>query len=184
MNCEIDLKDIIGWLLTVTGFGVGIWQFIVQMKKDREKLASELRNNRENRERENKTTWFLNVIVLPHLPSIHKFYNKISEVLIDQKRGLKDCVKDSHENFIEKRAQAQNVVKKEICKFYDFLNPLVSSYSNQLGAKLIEVKNNLEDLCTSFLEDESGNENITLIELMNNKQYLLKILNAEMSIDH
>lgn len=169
---KISLADCITWVLTITGFVIAICQFNKQMNKDR-----------ENRNKENKTTWFLNVVVLPHLENIHTFYKNLSSTLSNKKRDLDEYRRGNHQEFIEKRAEAQSAVKHEIDDFFDFLNPLISSYSNYLGIDIQTVKNNLEDIVTKFLEEEQGELSLVSISISNNKLDLLRKLNSEMSID-
>lgn len=171
MDCEIRLADVISWGLTVVGFIVAIWQFISQMKKDR-----------ENRNKENKTTWFLNVIVLPQLDRLHKFYQELIKSISTKKETLKGNTM-LHDEFIEQRAKMQNEIKREISEFFDFLSPLVCSYSKDLGKDLLEVKNNLQDDLTKFLEQEDSQLNTASIKISESKQKLLQILNKELSLN-
>ena len=173
MDCGIRWADVISWFLTVVGFGVAIWQFSSQMKKDR-----------DNRKKENKTTWFLNVIVLPHLDRLHEFYEKLI-ISISCKKETLNSKKDSmaDDELIEQRAKLQNEIKKEISVFFDFLNPLVCSYSKDLGKDLLEVKNNLQDDLTKYLEQEDSQLNTVSIKISENKQKLLQILNKELSLN-
>ncbi len=171
MDCEIRLADVISWGLTMVGFGVALWQFSSQMKKDR-----------ENRRTKNKTTWFLNVIVLPHLDRLHEFYQGLITSISNKKETLKGNTM-LHDEFIEQRAKMQNEIKKEISDFFDFLSPLVCSYSKDLGKDLLEIKNNLQDDLTKFLEQEDSQLNIVSIKILENKQKLLQILNKELSLN-
>ena len=171
MDCEIRLADVISWGLTVVGFIVAIWQFTSQMKKDR-----------ENRKNENKTTWFLNVIVLPHLDRLHEFYQGLITSISTKKETLKGNTM-LHDKFIEQRAKMQNEIKREISDFFDFLSPLVCSYSKDLGKDLLEVKNNLQDDLTKFLEQEDSQLNTVSIKISESKQKLLQILNKELSLN-
>lgn len=169
---KVSLADCITWVLTIGGFAIAIWQFVSQMKKDR-----------ENRKKENKTTWFLNVIVLPHLDRLHKFYKDINES-IGNKKGILDQYRTgNHNDYIEQRANLQREIKNEVAEFFDFLNPLISSYSNQLGLNIQEIKNDLQDIATRFLEEENGQLGLVSINLLANKQRLLHELNSELSIN-
>ena len=173
MDCEIRLADVISWLLTMIGFIVAVWQFIGQMKKDR-----------ENRQKENKTTWFLDVIVLPHLDRLHEFYQKLIMSISDKKEVLNSNKNSmTHDKFIEQRAKMQSEIKKEISVFFDFLSPLVCSCSKDLGTDLLMVKNNLQDDLTKFLEREDSQLSIIPIKILENKQELLQILNRELSLN-
>lgn len=87
------------------------------------------------------------------------------------------------DELIEQRAKLQNEIKKEISVFFDFLNPLVCSYSKDLGKDLLEVKNNLQDDLTKFLEQEDSQLNTVSIKISENKQKLLQILNKELSLN-
>lgn len=169
-DVKITLADCITWVLTITGFCIAIYQFISQMNKDR-----------ENRKKENKTTWFLNVIVFPHLNILHEFYKNLCES-IENKKGQLDQLRTlPHDKFIEHRANAQNEIKKEIAKFFDFLSPLISSYSNSLGLEILAIKNELEDKLTEFLENEQLYVASDII--IKNKQKLLQKLNSELSLN-
>ena len=85
--------------------------------------------------------------------------------------------------FIEKKKKMQNEIKREISEFFDFLSPLVCSYSKDLGKDLLEVKNNLQDDLTKFLEQEDSQLNTVSIKISENKQKLLQILNKELSLN-
>lgn len=171
-ECKISLADCITWVLTVAGFAIAIWQFISQMKKDR-----------ENRNKENKTTWFLNVIVLPHLDKLHNFYKDLHESLVEKKGVLDQYRTRNHNDYIDQRGNLQREIKNEVAEFFDFLNPLISSYSNQLGINIQDIKNDLQDLATRFLEEENGQLDLVSINLLANKQKLLHALNSELSIN-
>lgn len=172
-KCEISLADTITWLLTIVGFAIAISQFVSQMNKDR-----------ENRNKENKTTWFLNVIVLPQLNRLHDFYKDIYDHLVDKKSTLDQYRTGNHNDYIEKRASLQREIKTEITDFFDFLNPLISSYSHQLGLNIQDIKNNLQDELTRFLEEEHGQLGLISIKIAKSKQDLLQILNSELSINN
>lgn len=171
MDCEIRLADVISWGLTVVVFFGAVWQFARQMEKDR-----------ENRKKENKTTWFLNVIVLPHLDRLNEFYQGLIKSISTKKETLKGNTM-LHDKFIEQRAKMQNEIKREISEFFDFLSPLVCSYSKDLGKDLLDVKNNLQDDLTKFLEQEDSQLNTVSIKISENKQKLLQILNKELSLN-
>lgn len=171
-ECKISLADCITWVLTIAGFAIAIWQFISQMNKDR-----------ENRSKENKTTWFLNVIVLPHLDKLHNFYKDLYESLVAKKEILDQYRTGNHNDFIEQRANIQQEIKKEVAEFFDFLNPLISSYSRQLGLNIQEIKNDLQDMVTRFLEEENGQLGLISIKIIENKLKLLQKLNTELSIN-
>lgn len=171
-ECKISLADCITWVLTIAGFAIAIYQFVSQMNKDR-----------ENRNKENKTTWFLNVIVLPHLDRLHKFYNDLYESLVRKRSILDKYRTGNHNDYIEQRANVQREIKNEVAEFFDFLNPLISSYSRQLGLRIQGIKNNLQDELTRFLEEENGQLSLISINIINNKQKLLQELNSELSIN-
>lgn len=172
-ECKISLADCITWVLTIAGFVIAIYQFVGQMQKDR-----------ENRNKENKTTWFLNVIVLPHLDRLHEFYNDLYDSVAAKKRTLDQYRTGNHNDYIEKRANLQREIKSEITDFFDFLNPLISSYSHQLGLTIQDIKNNLQDELTRFLEEENGQLGLISIKLIKSKQDLLQKLNSELSINN
>lgn len=169
---KLSLADCITWGLTIAGFVIAIWQFNKQMNKDR-----------ENRIKENKTTWFLNVIVLPHLTMLHDFYNGLSDSVSKKKEDLDKYRLGSHADFIVKRGETQRDAKKEISVFFDFLNPLISSHSKSLSKEIQTVKNDLEDIVTNFLEEEHGELSLVSMKIGNNKQTLLQKLNSELSLD-
>lgn len=173
-ECKISLADCLTWLFTILGFAIAIYQFKRQMDKER-----------ENRNRENKTTWFLNVIVYPHLDMLHNFYKKLDSSISSKKDRLDQYRTGTHTHaeFIEQRASAQSEIKKEIADFFDFLTPLISSYSKQLGLNIQSIKNNLVDDITKFLEEEDGQLNLISIKIVQNKQNLLQKLHAELSVD-
>lgn len=171
-ECKVSLADCITWGLTIAGFAIAIWQFISQMRKDR-----------ENRNKEQKTTWFLNVIVLPHLDKLHTFYKDLYKSLVAKKEELDQYRTGNHNDFIEQRANLQREIKTEVADFFDFLNPLISSYSRQLGLNIQKIKNDLQDITTRFLEEENGQLSLVSINIIDNKQELLQKLNSELSIN-
>lgn len=171
-DAKITLADCITWVLTIAGFCIAIYQFIRQMSKDR-----------ENRKMENKTTWFLNVIVFPHLDKLHEFYKNLEKSIGNKKDQLDQYRTRNHNEFVEYRANAQNEIKKEIAEFFDFLNPLISSYSSSLGLDIQAIKNELQDNLTRFLEEENGQLSIVSIKIIQNKQKLLQKLNTELSLN-
>ena len=172
-NTDISLADCITWGITILGFIIAICQFVKQMNKDR-----------ENRVIENKTTWFLNVIVLPHLDKIHEFYKDLNTLALSKRQSLDESRNSPHTTFIEQKATAQREIKKDIVNFFDFLNPLISSHSNALGLEIQKIKNELEDLVIKFLDEENVQTEILPININNNKQKLLQKLNGELSLNH
>lgn len=172
MDCKIALSDIITWGLTILGFAIAICQFRSQMTKDR-----------ENRVKENKTTWFLNVIVLPHLEGLHKFYKELSENVQSESKELDNYTTREHKVFLEQKGKTINSLKNDISDYFDFLNPLIISHSNSLGKEIQQIKNDLEDDIAKFFDTEDRSLDLISIKINNNKQQLLQALNRELSVN-
>lgn len=162
-----------GDILTIVGFGLAIWQFRKQMKVSREA------NDAAQRE-----TWFLNVIVLPQLNPINEFYKALIQLVIEQQGKIKDLYISSAntpKEFNVKLANIKNECKEKINTFYDHIIVLVKSYDMQLGLSISDEIMNLEDICTSLLDDFSipAKEKI-LRNILNNKQKIISLLNTGM----
>lgn len=162
-----------GDILTIVGFGLAIWQFRKQMKVSREA------NDAAQRE-----TWFLNVIVLPQLNPINEFYKALIQLVIEQQGKIKDLYISSAntpKEFNVKLANIKNECKEKINTFYDHIIVLVKSYDMQLGLSISDEIMNLEDICTSLLDDFSipAKEKIRR-NILNNKQKIISLLNTGM----
>ena len=162
-----------GDILTIVGFGLAIWQFRKQMKVSREA------NDAAQRE-----TWFLNVIVLPQLNPINEFYKALIQLVIEQQGKIKDLYISSAntpKEFNVKLANIKNERKEKINTFYDHIIVLVKSYDMQLGLSISDEIMNLEDICTSLLDDFSipAKEKIRR-NILNNKQKIISLLNTGM----
>ena len=173
----ISISDIISYILTILGFGIAIWQFNHQISKDR-----------DNRNKECKTTWFLNVIVLPHIENINSFYKNLLDEINTVTEELIKIKNSPHNDYLEKRTELCAKQKMYISDFFEFLYPLISSYSFELGKEVMKIKYDLEDSITKYLEKDthSLNDNehrLIRVYITSNKQELLKTLYSELSVN-
>lgn len=164
-------------ILTILGFIIAIWQFNRQISKDR-----------DNRYKECKTNWFLNVIVLPHIDNINSFYKNLLDEINTVTEELIEIKNLPHNDYIEKRTELCAKQKKEIATFFDFLNHLINSYSSVLGKQVMDIRFNLEDSITKYIEKDihSINDNghrLIRVNITDNKQELLKTLYSELSVN-
>lgn len=175
----IQRGDIFSWaitfgdILTIIGFFIATWQFTKQMK--------EARKVNDAAQREN---WFLNVIVLPQLNPIQEFYKELIELVITQQTEIKDLYTsptNTPEEFNVKVANIKNECKEKINTFYDHIVVLVKSYDKQLGSDTRNQIMELEDICTSLLDNFSipDKEKIRR-DILDNKQKIISVLNTGM----
>ena len=135
---HLSFNEVITILLSVAGIGLAIYQFILQMKKNREEQISANRKN-----------WYLTVIVVPQLDSINQFYHALIDKLIDDIQSLNG----STPNDLVKLSQMQADEKDEINAFFDHLQSLVKSYDIDLSIRMSEIVLDLEDCVTIILSD-------------------------------
>ena len=75
----------------------------------------------------------------------------------------------------------KNDCKESINAFYDHVVVLVKSYDKQLGLKMSDKVMELEDICTSLLDDFSTPDKEKIRrDILYNKQEVISILNTGM----
>lgn len=136
---DISLNDILTLAIAGLGVFVAIWQFRVQMNKNRELQAEANKNN-----------WYLSVIVIPQIQLINDFYrNLIDELLMNMSNPISDLIV---------LATLQSQRKDQINAFFEHLLSLVSSYDQTLSNDLSSKVQNLEDEVTRFLGEKFAGE--------------------------
>lgn len=135
---HLSFNEVITIFLSVAGIGIAIYQFIRQMKKNRDE---QILANRKN--------WYLTVIVVPQLESINQFYHSLIDKLISDIQSLNN----SNPNGLVELSQMQADGKDEINAFFDHLQSLVKSYDIDLSQRLSEIVLDLEDCVTIILSD-------------------------------
>lgn len=158
--CELSLGEAIAILCTIIGFGVAIWQYRSNLK----------------------STWFLNVVVLPQLQAINDFYLKIIQNLEDDQKSIRDHKSEAHDQYVLFIASMKEHRKEEINNFFDHIIVLVKSYDNKLGTSLSNKVMELEDIYVNII-DTYCNENAVneRVIILGNKQQFISILNSAMS---
>ena len=161
-NPEIDSGDIINIIV----FIFAIIQFNKQMKA-----------NRNTNSETQKYNWYLNIIVLPQLSNIQSTYDELSDTIYKEIDHLKN-IGSNAEN------PKHIVESKEICKelinskLYDTIVPLVRSYNNKLGNSVSNIIMELEDICTTNLDQYNSKAAISIkAQVLRNKELLITTLN-------
>lgn len=176
-NMSISLADrltVIGLGLTIISLIVALWQFRKQMIYSRE---AAIESQKEN--------WYLNIIVMPQLPEINKFYNSFIEEINNSRIEL-DSENEtlSKKDWTLKLAQKKNNTKAIINETLDHLVCLVRSYNTSLASKVSDEVMKLEDISTYILDDyDTIDKNIIRKMILENKQNLLNILNSGLTIN-
>lgn len=168
----ISFGDTLTILCTLIGLGIAILQY---RHSSRESRVQSQRNQRE--------TWFLQVIVLPQLENINNFYINLLKSLDEDKMAIQKYGKEQcHQDYLNKMAEIQDSRKTEINNFFDHISALVKSYDKCLGGKVEEVVMELEDIYVRILEIY-GNEGEAKEreEVLGNKEKLVAILNSGMN---
>lgn len=157
---KISLGEAITILCTIIGFIVAIWQYKKNLK----------------------STWFLNVIVLPQLQQINEFYLKIIKNLQADKESISEHKSDAHDQYVLFLASLKEQRKEEVNNFFDHIIVLVKSYDLELGKSLFNKVMELEDIYVTII-DEYSNETFTneRIRILDNKQQFISLLNSAMS---
>ena len=175
-NIQIGSQISIGDLIALSGFAFAIYQFKKQMKMAR-----------EDKEKAQRTEWFLNVIVLPHLRGLHNFYYDLIDEIKSSCDALNriDRANLGEEAFAVELAERKNLASKLITSYFDELEPLVRSYDNILGNQIAEAAMSLQDICSKtvshYNQHEDGGD--IKIELLAHKQRVLSILGNVMSVN-
>lgn len=167
-DLTISLGEVIEYFLTVVGFIVAICQYQSSKKEER---------NLQNKNQ--KETWFLNVIVLPQLENINKFYSDLLFHINEDKIQIDAWKLENHMEFIISLSKLKSKRKQEINDFYDHIIALVNSYDIQLGEKMNVVVMGLEDDYVQLLDSMANGDEVKPREIvLTNKQNIITILNT------
>lgn len=168
-NSWFEWKVTVGDVLTLLGIITAIVEYGISSYRSRKQAL----NNQ-------KETWFLNVIVLPQLEAINKFYQ---DLIINISNDKDTVISFKKENFKQCNlhvAELKNNRKNSINNFFDHIIALVMSYEENLGREINDIIMALEDIYVqvidSYVKDE-GNENVRSI-FLENKQKLIAKLNS------
>lgn len=153
-----------GELLTILVAIVAAWIAIVQYKSSK------------------KDTWFLNVIVLPQLEPLKKFYLELLDDLRKDKNDINKNRKLAHDTFIEYLALLKQQRKDGINNNFDHIVALVRSYDKKIGDKVSKVVMDLEDAYVAILDNYSDGAEVKEREIiLANEQEMLAVLNSAMN---
>lgn len=168
-------KDIsLGDLLAAVSIFLAVYQFRKQM------IAS-----RKDHEREQKESWFLNVIVLPLLPEFKKFYDKLVDKIREQRNRInKTLPGHDNENRLELIGRIQDENERYIIEFYNHISVLVGSYDERLGAKIRLMMDDLVDICSILINQFSEIENQyeISVRILSHERGVISILNRGMRV--
>lgn len=164
-----ELKVSVGDVLTLIGIVVALIEFGVSSRKSRKQT---LKNQKE--------TWFLNVIVLPQLEGINNIYQRIIENLIIDKDSIKDYRKKDFDSCNYYVAELKRQRKQEINDFFDHVIALVLSYDDNLGRDVSTIVMGLEDIYVEIIDCFVKDVEVENIrgEVLQNKQQLIAKLNT------
>lgn len=116
--------------------------------------------------------------------SDNDFYIKLIRLVVERQCEIKDLYTsktNTPEEFNVKCANIKNDCKESINAFYDHVVVLVKSYDKQLGLKMSDKVMELEDICTSLLDDFSTPDKEKIRrDILYNKQEVISILNTGM----
>lgn len=168
-------KDIsFGDLLAAVSIFLAVYQFRKQM------IAS-----RKDHEREQKESWFLNVIVLPLLPGFKEFYDGLVDNVKEQ-RGRINNTPPGHDN--ENRLELIGKIEDEngssIMDFYNHVSVLVGSYDESLGAKLMTMMDDLVDICSDLVRryEDVDNQDAISVHILRHEREVISFLNRGMRV--
>ena len=143
---------------------------------------------REDRDKNQRVEWFLNVIVLPHLRGLHSFYDDLIEDVKSRCESLDSIHRGNigEQAFAVELADSKNQNRILITAYFDELESLVRSYDNELGNQIASSAMNLQDVCSNILSQYNQNEvvNEIRIRLLLHKQNVLSILGKVMSVNN
>lgn len=172
----LEYKISVGDIIALLAFAFAVYQFKKQLA-----IA------REDREVHQREEWFLQVIVLPHLKDIDKFYSDLITEMKNECDGLRNLNEEllRPEEITAIKANAIRDNQTMINKFFDELEPLVRAYDNNIGQSVADLTLALHDECTEILDDYSNDDRVDNIRsvLLSNKQRLLSLLGMAMSLN-
>ena len=144
-NFDIPIIDFLGNLLTILGFILAWWQF----KKQSEE-------NRKSQKNQNEKNWYISVIVIPQLNGINNLFEDLVEKVFYSYTDLhqkKDYIK---------QAQFQRANKEIISSSLTHFQQMVVSFDDQLGHKISEMVDKLQDCVTKITE---SSDNLTKADI-------------------
>lgn len=158
--CQLSL----GELLTILVAIGAAWIAIVQYKSSK------------------KDTWFLNVIVLPQLEPLKKYYLELLDDLKKDKNNINENRKSAYDAYIEYLAVLKQQRKDGINDNFDHIVALVRSYDKKIGDKVSTVVMDLEDDYVAILDKYSEGAEVKEREIiLANEQKMLAVLNSAMN---
>lgn len=164
-----EWKVTVGDVLTFLGIAIAIYEYWRNSKESREQALSS-----------QKETWFLNVIVLPQLDSINKFYQDLIIRIVDDK-GIVECFrKEDFDQCLVDVAGLKKQRKDEINDFFDHIVALVMSYDENLGRDINDIVMALEDIYVKAIDGYVKDEKVDNIraQFLQHKQQLIAKLNT------
>lgn len=168
---SLSLGEVLAILCAVAGVLVAVYQY---KKSSEASRVQALKNQKE--------TWFLNVIVLPQLERIDEFYQEVLKNLSADKQSIEKWAKGSHDTFVINTASLKKQRKDEINEFLENISTLVKSYDSALGKKVDKVIMDLEDKYVNIIDAYNTNEAVNEREVVfGNKLKLIKLLNSAMA---
>lgn len=168
-------KDIsFGDLLAAVSIFLAVYQFRKQM------IAS-----RKDHEREQKESWFLNVIVLPLLPAFKEFYDGLVDNVKEQRGRINNTPPGrDNENRLELIGKIEDENGSTIMDFYNHVSVLVGSYDESLGAKLMTMMDDLVDICSDLVRryEDVDNQDAISVHILMHERVVISFLNRGMRV--
>lgn len=164
-----EWKVTVGDVLTFLGIAIAIYEYWRNSKESRiQALSSQ------------KETWFLNVIVLPQLDSINKFYQDLIIRIVDDKGIVEGFRKEDYDQCLVDVAGLKQQRKDEINGFFDHIVALVMSYDEHLGRDINDIVMALEDIYVKAVDGYVKDEKVDNIraQFLQHKQQLIAKLNT------
>ena len=134
-----------GDVLSLLAIIVSVCIFVCQMKRER-----------ENRDDNQKKTWFLEIIVKPRLDELHNSYLKlIDEVnqIVQELKKQDTAIPAAELRKLQSRGVAELFIS--INKMHEPFSILVKSYDYFLGKKLSDVSDELADIVSDIINGYS-----------------------------
>lgn len=157
-----------GDILALCSILIALFQFQKQMKA-----------SRKEHEMAQKESWFLNVIILPQLNEIKKFYDKLITEIRQAKDELNQHLGD--ENYLVELSKREEQFTSEISNFFNFIIHLVNSYDIRLGDNVGTCVEDLQDICTELLENTDPDDVKIKSEILGHEEKLIGLLNKGLS---
>lgn len=139
----------------------------------------------KDHERDQKESWFLNVIVLPLLPGFKKFYNDLVDQIKEQRNRINNTPPGyENEDRLELISKIEDENVSAIMEFYNHVSVLVGSYDEKLGAKLRLMMDDLVDICSKLINQFSDIENLDVIsaDILEHEREVISFLNRGMRV--